>query len=217
MQIKIDLKIFIFVVIFCFTHQIEIYVLLMLFALLHELGHLIAGVMLKLKPKKIQLNPCGVEITFENISKGINKKIPQKRILIALAGPLVNLFLIIIALFLPLGIHKDIIIYANVILLFVNLLPIYPLDGGRILKNILHRKLGYWEAVEITNKISNLITVILTITASISIFYFKNIAILLIILYLWMLIIKENRRYKLLNNAHNILEKDEIGLEKLQS
>ena len=40
MQIKLNLKIFIFVLFFIFTNQIEIYLELMLFALIHEIGHM---------------------------------------------------------------------------------------------------------------------------------------------------------------------------------
>ena len=41
MSIKIDLKIFLFVILFWLTSQIEIYAILMIFALIHELGHLL--------------------------------------------------------------------------------------------------------------------------------------------------------------------------------
>lgn len=216
MQIKIDLKIFAFAILFWLTHQIKIYVAIMLFALLHELGHLIAGIILKLKPKKMEINSFGLAITFEGIGENFSKSANQKKIIIAMAGPIVNVLLIFLALFLPNDINKELVIYANIILLMVNLLPIYPLDGGRILKNILHVKIGYWDSIEYMNKISNIVTVCLTILASISILYFKNIAILFIIAYLWILVIKENRRYKLLKRTKSIIEKDRLTLEKLQ-
>ncbi len=41
MSIKIDLKIFLFVILFWLTSQIELYAVLMIFALIHELGHLV--------------------------------------------------------------------------------------------------------------------------------------------------------------------------------
>ena len=215
MQLKLDLKIFIFIILFCLTGQIEIYFLLLLFALLHELGHLIAGLCLKLKPKRMELNPFGLSITFEGYGEKFKDNIPIKRILIALAGPMVNLLFILIALFLPINVNRELILYSNLILLLLNLLPIYPLDGGRILKNILHKNLGFWESVQITNKISNLITICLTIVASITIFYFQNIAILLIALYLCVLVIQENRRYQLLKKVHDIIIKENLGLEKV--
>lgn len=47
MQIRLNLKIFIFIILFIVTRQIEIYGVLMLFAIVHELGHMIAGVLLR--------------------------------------------------------------------------------------------------------------------------------------------------------------------------
>ena len=85
MHIKIDFKIFAFIILFWFTNQIELYALLMIFAIFHEFGHLIAGFLLKLKPKKFEINPLGLSITFESIGKGIGDRIPQKRITIAAA------------------------------------------------------------------------------------------------------------------------------------
>lgn len=57
MSIKIDLKIFLMLMIFSFLHQIEIYVMLIFFAFFHEIGHLIAGLILGYKPLRITVNP----------------------------------------------------------------------------------------------------------------------------------------------------------------
>jgi len=63
-----------------------------------------------------------------------------KKVLIALAGPLVNLLIIFMTSKLNITYiaQKETIIYSNLLILIFNLLPIYPLDGGRILKGILH-------------------------------------------------------------------------------
>lgn len=42
MSLKIDLKIFVFIILFYFTRQIKIYSLMMLFCIIHEFGHLIS-------------------------------------------------------------------------------------------------------------------------------------------------------------------------------
>ena len=83
MQIKIDLKIFIFILLFYVTRQVEIYTLIMLFAMIHEVGHLLAGILLGLKPKKVSIMPLGVSITFEEYKS--LKKINQKKAIIAIA------------------------------------------------------------------------------------------------------------------------------------
>ena len=122
MRFRIDLKIFIFLIIFYFTKQIEIYAMIMLFALIHELGHLLAGLLMGMKPEKIELMPFGVSISFKIKVEEYNKKIKKgnmleiKKILVALAGPLTNFIIIIIASNINIDLFKAlIIIYTNII------------------------------------------------------------------------------------------------------
>ena len=80
MQIKINLQIFLFIIIFALTHQIEIYGWIMLFAFIHELGHMLAGMLLGLKPKSLNFMPFGISVTFETY--GYKRLIEIKKILI---------------------------------------------------------------------------------------------------------------------------------------
>ncbi len=203
MRFRIDLKIFIFLIIFYFTKQIEIYAMIMLFALIHELGHLLAGLLMGMKPEKIELMPFGVSIAFKIKVEEYNKKIKKgnmleiKKILVALAGPLTNFIIIIITSNINIELFKAlIIIYTNFLIMIFNLLPIYPLDGGRILKGILHINFGIQKSEFYTNIISKIIVAIITILSSVLILYVHNIAIALIDMYLWYLIIKEDIIYK---------------------
>ena len=214
MSIKIDLKIFLFGVLFLLTNQIEIYALIMIFALLHELGHLCAGLILGFRLKSIGVNPLGFQIEFKTKTEDYNKKIKQgnelclKKLVIALAGPLVNLFIILICFFInnKLIISKEIIIYSNILLAIFNLIPIYPLDGGRILKQVIHIFKGKEESYKKVNSVSKITVILLTIMVSISILYIHNIAFLLILLYLWYLVLKNQKEYNLYKKALNILK-----------
>mgnify|MGYP000531315118 CR=1 FL=1 len=109
MSIKIDLKIFLFAIVFWFTKQIKIYAILMILGLIHELGHMICGICLGLKPSSIKITPVGFQILFKNCVQDYNKKIKKgnevciKKIAIAFAGPLTNILISIITLF----IHID--------------------------------------------------------------------------------------------------------------
>lgn len=212
LKIRIDLKIFIFAILFYLTKQIEIYALLMIFALLHECGHLIAGLILKFKPEKINIMPMGVSISFKIPIDDYNIKIKNanllsiKKIIIALSGPIINIIIAIILIFFDFNldeIKRLNIIYANIIICIFNLLPIYPLDGGRILKQIIKIKYGVINSIKYTNKIQNLIMILVTIISSIAIYYFKNISILFIIIYLWILVINENRKYKIRSKIYS--------------
>ena len=214
MRFRIDLKIFIFMVLFCFTKQLGTYSMLMLFAIVHEFGHLLAGVLLGMKTEKMEIKPYGVSISFKLTPIDYNQKIKNgnvleiKKMIVAFAGPLTNLLLIIILLQCNFKIFSQLImIYANILLILFNLLPIYPLDGGRILQAILHILFGKQKAEKCSNIISFVTIIILTAVASIAIYLAKNIAIVFIILLLWGLYIRQDLIYKRKQKIYNLLEK----------
>lgn len=211
MNIKLNLNIFLFIILFFITNQLEIYTLIMIFALIHELAHLICGVILGFKPDTLRIMPFGFCIEFETNVNDYNKKILKsnmlsiKKTLIALAGPLSNLLIIILGFIFNIDNN---IIFSNLLIMLFNLIPIYPLDGGRILKNLLKIFVGNKRASKCINTISNIFMIILTMLASIFIFVNKNIAIFILIITLWALVIKENKRYNTYNKIYKIIDKN---------
>ena len=209
MSIKIDLMIIVFLLLFCITSQIQIYLILMLFACLHEIGHLCAGIILGFKPREIQISPMGMRIEFKPQWEEYNKKIGKgntlaiKRGIVALAGPITNLIIICITI-IVMEMNKNLmtseicttIIYANFLIGIFNLIPIYPLDGGRIIKEILHITIGLKKSYTYIYKISKITIIFLTAISSIAILYIQNISIIIILIYLWGLVLIERRKYK---------------------
>lgn len=213
MTINVNLKIFLFAILFYLTKQIEIYALLMFFAFIHEMGHLICGLLLGLKPKALKIMPLGICIEFSVIYKDYNRKVVNgnvlaiKKMILALAGPITNILIIVLCIFMKnhISMVKE-IIYANLLIAVFNLIPIYPLDGGRFLKGLIHIIKGRKKSLDYINFISNACIISLTMLASIGILYYKNIAILLIICYLWALTIGENRKYTMKKRIYKIIE-----------
>ena len=213
MRIRIYLKIFIFFALFYFTNQIKIYLTIMFFCIIHELGHIIMGIILRLKPDRLEIMPCGLSISFKANPDDLNFKIKEgnllelKKILVAITGPLVSLILAILYTYYdPVYITRQDAVYSNILILLFNLIPLYPLDGGRIIKGILQIELGSKEAKILTNKFSNMTMITLTIVSSIGVYYFKNIAIFLICIFLWIITLQENKRFKLNKRMYEILE-----------
>ena len=198
MKIKVDLKIFLIIILYILTKNIEVFAMSFIFILLHELGHAITGITLGLKIKKININVLGLSIEFENYGKErINNKI-----IIDIAGPAINIISFIIAVILK----KEEIAYINILLAIINLLPIYPLDGGRIVKNVLLKKYNYKQVVGYTEKISKDTLIIITAISSILILYIKNVGIFLVIIYLWSIALKEWKKNQIIKRAFQAIQ-----------
>ena len=168
---------------------------------------MITGILLKLKPKSLNLMPFGINVTFEDY--GYKKLMELKKIIIAIMGPITNIIIAIIIFFLHINTNiKEMIFYSNILIAIFNLIPIYPLDGGQILKGIIKLKYNSEEADDKVNKISNILIVLLTALSSIGILYLKNISILFILVYLWIIVIRENKRYSIKKGVYKILRKN---------
>jgi Zn-dependent protease len=127
---------------------------LFLLVLLHELGHSLVAQRLGVTIRSITLMPLGGLALMDALPRR-----PRDEILIAIAGPAVNLLLALLTLLVrvALGVGllstggvwgelADRFLYANLVLAIFNLLPAFPLDGGRVLRAILATRLTYIRA-----------------------------------------------------------------------
>jgi len=134
---------------------------------LHELGHIFAAKWYNIPTNKVYLNFFG-GLADIDISKIKDNK---HTLIISVAGPLVNLavllFLVAISTIYSSAFIQSLIAF-NIIMLVFNLLPIYPLDGGRILRSSL--RLMKVDILK-TNKITLLLTRIVSCIGSIIAFY----------------------------------------------
>lgn len=210
MELKIDLKIILFALIFYFTGQIEIYCLCLLFALIHELGHVLVARILGNKLLKFKIMPLGFSIFLQTNIEDYNKKIKKgnmyvlKNLIISIAGPITNIIIFLVTFFLPIELMlKEKIIYINAIIAIFNLIPMYPLDGSKILQNALKLFCSNKESYKYINIVANATLIIFTIFCSVFILYAKNIAIVAILIYLWYINIKENEKQKIRNKILN--------------
>ena len=110
--------------------------------LLHEISHYIVANRLFYRCKEIQLGIFGAVLygDFQDVNGA-------DRIKIALAGPLCNLALCLVCFALwwiapTTYYYTESFFTANMTMACVNMLPCYPLDGGRVLTGLFEKKLG---------------------------------------------------------------------------
>lgn len=181
----------------------DVYFIFIISIILHEMAHLSIGMLVGLKPKIFSINPLGVSVEFYLYQQ----RKSWKKIVTYLAGPLMNILLAIVFLRFPLeGILQMKIVYTNIILAIFNLVPIMPLDGGRILKEMLTQKIGNKEAAIFMNYLTQVILVAVTLIYSVMILKLKNFAIFLLVLYLWYLKYVEDKKVKTMLRAYEIIE-----------
>lgn len=109
----------------------------------HELAHILAADAAGVDVEGLRIYPFGAALDMP----GIDRARPQTQIFVALAGPLQNVFFLALALglghLLPLDTpHLVAFMRLNVAMALANLLPAYPLDGGRILRALLLPSMG---------------------------------------------------------------------------
>ena len=117
---------------------------LFLCVLLHEFGHALAARRYGIPTKDITLLPIGGVARLERMPTD-----PKQELIVALAGPAVNV-LIALAL-LPIIAVSDAAFFerllsTNLFLVAFNLIPAFPMDGGRVLRAGLAMKMDYARA-----------------------------------------------------------------------
>jgi Zn-dependent protease len=125
---------------------------------LHELGHALAAGWFGVKVPRIMLLPIGGMAEMDSIPRR-----PREEIIIALAGPAVNYVIIgVLLIFVrfPQGLNWTYIelsaagfgrylVLVNIMMGVFNLLPAFPMDGGRVFRALLAIRLPYLRATQI--------------------------------------------------------------------
>jgi len=142
-------------------------VLLFLCVLLHEFGHIFTARAFGVPTPYVTLLPIGGVAQLERIPEE-----PGQEFLIAIAGPLVNVVITILLVLIggatfqtgaAAGLDNtqfslvDRLAAVNLFLALFNLVPAFPMDGGRIFRALLATRFGYVRATEIAAAIGQFV------------------------------------------------------------
>ena len=146
---------------------------------------------LGIKIDEIYIYPLGGISKFNmDLNISINKEL-----LILINGPIFqHLAYLLLLLLMPT--KKELINTYHYSILIFNLLPIYPLDGGKLVKLLLNKIMSYKRSLKILIYLSYLITIILFIITK------KNISIFIMISLLLILITKERNKIDYIYNKY---------------
>jgi Zn-dependent protease len=132
--------------------------LLFTFVLLHELGHSLVAQRAGIRVRDITIWPLGGLARLEGSTDE-----PRTELKIALAGPAVNLAIALAVLPFWLTMEPtyltDFLLFANAALGIFNLIPAFPLDGGRVLRALLGFKMSFLKATEKAVLVSKILAI----------------------------------------------------------
>ncbi len=158
---------------------------------LHEYGHSLTARRFGVRTRSITILPIGGVSSLERIPSE-----PRQELAIALAGPAVTVAIVVL-LFLVLLVTgrpvlvKDLsfsgsqflarLMWVNVVLAVFNVLPAFPMDGGRVLRAALALRMEYARATRVAATIGRAFAVLFAIAG-----FFSNPFLVFIAIFVWM-------------------------------
>jgi Zn-dependent protease len=167
--------------------------------LLHEMGHVLAARRFGIRTRDVTLYPIGGIASLER-----EPRTPTQELWVSLAGPAVNLGLALILAAMaviansasPVGTPAlgtgllSRLVWVNLVMAGFNLLPAFPLDGGRVLRALLERRKGRLAATRTAARMGQLLAASLGLYALAA----SQALVGLVAIFIWMGASEELRR-----------------------
>ena len=190
-EVRIDVRMLALCVLWLFSGNFSLFVSLGAVIIVHEAAHAFCAFVFGLEVKEITLYLFGGATVIRGIEEnGVIHSV------IALAGPFISLlsgYLLSLLKSVVPTVPEQIISYSYMVAMF-NLLPIYPLDGGRVLQSVLLSIFGIKRGMRICKRVS-VVSASLLLTVSVAeLIFFQKSNMLLMSLFLFTATLKEIKK-----------------------
>lgn len=172
------------------TGHFKDFILINILIIFHEIGHITIALFFNYKIDRVVIYPFGGITIFNDL---VNRPIYQE-LLIVLAGPIYQIILYTLCMKIY---PSNLLTSYHYTLLIFNLLPIYPLDGSKILNLIISIFISF-NLSHVLSIMISIITLILSISFVLKLNY--NTFLMVILLLLSLDIYKEIKNHKSLFN-----------------
>jgi stage IV sporulation protein FB len=185
---------------------------------IHELSHYYVARRYYYTCELIQLSAFGLTL-YGDFEEAVKKE----QIHIAIAGPAANLIIAVIIfaswyIYPELYVYTDEFLYANLSIGLVNLLPCYPLDGGKILIGLMNQKYPYKYSLKVVKAISIIASLALFAMFALSLFITEqplfSFGLFAILLFSSQMETADKKIYSRINNIFARKKRAKYGLEK---
>lgn len=199
MRSILSLLVYFFLFYFLFERNIAYIAAILMVIIIHEMGHLLAMKIFKYSNVKIFILPL-----IGAFTSGKKQNVSQLQLsIIILAGPLPGIMIACVLYYLNLGLTNETVNMLANSFLFINLfnlLPIFPLDGGRLLETLFFKQ----------NHIIRLVFGIISIMVLSVLFLITNPIMLIVPALMGMELFNENKNEKI----RNYLAAERINIKK---
>ncbi len=169
--------------------KIETFAYFYLFVIMHELSHILVALILKVDVKEIELLPIGITAKYERNSSLV------RELIISLAGPLASFLFRYLF-------NSETYKLMNLVIALFNLVPIYPLDGGRIIRCVCGILFGKFRGKKISLVITKIFLIILVLLSLVVATFSKNYYLIILVFYVFCIVkeeIKKEQFYGIIN------------------
>jgi Zn-dependent protease len=159
-------------------------VLLFASVVAHEVSHALVARGFGIATRDIVLTPIGGVARLEDMPRS-----GRAEVAIAVAGPIASLLIagaafLALALVKPLGLAASLLgtlAWSNAMLGLFNLVPAFPMDGGRVLRGVLSERVGLSRATEIASSIGRVVAIAMGIVG----LFTGGVSMVLIAFFVW--------------------------------